>query len=137
MIVKGICTLLDLPFIDHRSNRLRLKRRPGKNAKYGKQDIFILASSVRPQFNKTVAMIENLLSYNWIACFIPSDDFNEPDERVTANKVVFSSFHRAKGRQRKIVFVLGFDQTYFRLEQNQELWYRCPNNLYVACTRAS
>ena len=59
------------------------------------------------------------------------------DERVIDGKVVFSTFHTVKGRQRKYVFVVGFDQSYFSVYGRQLSLQDCPNTLYVACTRAT
>jgi hypothetical protein len=53
-------------------------------------------------------------------------------------KVVFSSVHQSKGRQRPLVFVFGFDQTYFDIFDRDNVMPRteCPDLLYVAATRA-
>lgn len=141
LIARNICEMLDLSFhLPSKTTHTHFfrRRRPGKNAKYSEQDIFILAQSVK-HTNSIVAMIESNLAYNGISCYLPSSDENEVDERVTAHKVVFSSFCRAKGRQRKIVYVLGFDQTHFRFKSDVDPseWTECQNDLYVACTRAS
>jgi hypothetical protein len=58
------------------------------------------------------------------------------DERVIDGKIVFSTFHTVKGRQRKYVFVVGFDQGYFYTARSIPKDV-CPNTLYVACTRAT
>jgi hypothetical protein len=41
-----------------------------------------------------------------------------------------------KGRQRPFVFVLGFDSSYIGMIRKREM-DKCPNTMYVACTRAS
>ena len=58
------------------------------------------------------------------------------DDRVIGGKVVFSTFHCVKGRQRKYVFVLGFDNSYHRFFARNKPEDECPNALYVASTRA-
>ena len=50
--------------------------------------------------------------------------------------VVFSSFHASKGRERKYVYVLGFEANYFRYFARDSKPHICPNTLYVAATRA-
>ncbi len=52
------------------------------------------------------------------------------------NKVVASTFHSAKGRERSLVIVMGFDASYFQYYAVGERQDRCPNALYVALTRA-
>jgi hypothetical protein len=59
------------------------------------------------------------------------------DEKVIDGKCVFSTFHTVKGRQRKHVFVLGFDRSYFSIYARNMPTDVCPNTLYVACTRAT
>ena len=58
------------------------------------------------------------------------------DDDLIKNKVVFSSFHQTKGLERKVVFVFGFDKSYFTFYDPDHPWYHCPNVLYVALTRA-
>lgn len=51
---------------------------------------------------------------------------------------MFSTFHSSKGRQRPYVFVLGFDNDYYkRFARNESDTSKCPNVFYVATTRAS
>jgi hypothetical protein len=58
------------------------------------------------------------------------------DEKVIEGKVVFSTFHSVKGRQRKYVFIVGFDNSYYYKAKlaSREI---CPNTLYVGATRAT
>lgn len=98
-------------------------------------DVFILGKSVRSENNIT-RMLENLLVANNIPCYIPNgDNKDELDTRVIQNKVVFSTFHAAKGRQRPNVIVVGFDNSHFHFQDKDTT--TCPNELYVACTRAT
>jgi len=96
------------------------------------QDIFILNASVK---TSNVRKLENKLVMENIPCFVPNYESEKLDERVIAGKIVFSTFHSVKGRQRPFVFILGFDNTYFtyyarNLESNE-----CPNTLYVGASR--
>ena len=52
------------------------------------------------------------------------------------NKLVFSTFHQAKGLERKIVIVFNFDGSYFKYFKKNSNPYECSNELYVAVTRA-
>jgi len=49
---------------------------------------------------------------------------------------VFSTFHSVKGRQRKYVFIVGFDNSYYFKAKNASKEI-CPNTLYVGSTRAT
>ena len=98
-------------------------------------DFFVLGSSVKGA-NSNIRRMENALTENNIPCHVPMVETDAPDERVIEGKVVFSTFHTVKGRQRKYVFIVGFDQGYFYNARNLDKT-RCPNTLYVAATRAT
>lgn len=99
-------------------------------------DIFILAGSIKG-LNSHVRRLENILVENNIPCHIPTMEQDKLDERVISGKIVFSTFHTVKGRQRKYVFVVGFDQSYFQMMGFNLDPKICPNTLYVGCTRAT
>ncbi len=109
-------------------NRLLLSCNP--------DDIFILGASVKGA-NSSIRKMENALVSNGIPCFVPSFETDAIDDKVIRNKIVFSTFHSVKGRQRKYVFVLGFDQGYMRFYGKHLQQNLCPSTLYVACTRAT
>ena len=100
-------------------------------------EIFVLAASVKG-LNSNVRKMENALVDQNIPCHVPMFETDKLDERVIEGKIVFSTFHCAKGRQRKYVFIVGFDNNYFTqfartlIDKSQ-----CPNTLYVGCTRAT
>ena len=96
--------------------------------------IFILAASTKSKF---VRKIENFLVERGIPCYVSIQDGEMPDERISNGKVVFTTFHCVKGRERKHVFVVGFDHTYFPYYAPELPTDQCPNTLYVACTRAT
>jgi len=98
-------------------------------------DIFVLGGSVRGA-NSNIRKIENILVENNIPCYIPMFD-QDKDDRVVDGKIVFSTFHAVKGRQRKHVFIVGFDQGYFHYIARTADPNVCPNTLYVAATRAT
>jgi len=99
-------------------------------------DIFILGASVKGT-NSNVRKMENALVERGIPCHVPMLENDSMDERVIRGKVVFSTFHSVKGRQRKYVFIMGFDQGYFAHYARNLPEDRCPNTLYVGCTRAT
>lgn len=99
-------------------------------------DIFILGASVKGP-NSAVRKMENVLVSRGIPCHVPMFESDNVDEKVIQKKLVFSTFHSVKGRQRKYVFVLGFDQGYMRFYGRNLPQDQCPSTLYVACTRAT
>lgn len=103
----------------------------GENA----SDIFILSGSIKGTTSH-IRHLENMLTENGIPCHVPMFETDIADERVIDGKIVFSTFHTVKGRQRKYVFVVGFDQGYFYTARDIPTDV-CPNTLYVACTRAT
>jgi hypothetical protein len=99
-------------------------------------DIFVLGASVKG-VNSSIRKIENALVSNGVQCYVPMLENDKIDERTIKGKVVFSTFHCVKGRQRKFVFVVGFDNYYFSRYGRTLDRSVCPNTLYVGCTRAT
>ena len=98
-------------------------------------DIFVLGPSVKGE-RSNIRKLENMLVEKDIPCHVPMLESSDIDQRVIEGKVVFSTFHSVKGRQRKYVFVVGFDHSYFKFYARNLPRDKCPNTLYVACTRA-
>lgn len=97
-------------------------------------DIFVLAGSVKST-NNYITQIENALVEAGIPCHVPMlENSDNIDDDVIKGKVVFSTFHTSKGRQREYVFVLGFNTDYQTKFSSDPT--KCPNTLYVATTRA-
>ena len=69
-------------------------------------DIFVLGGSVKSA-NSNIRKIENALVSRGIPCHVPMLEAEKIDDRVINGKVVFSTFHSVKGRQRKYVFIVG------------------------------
>ena len=105
---------------------------------YTYEDIFILAPTVKSKNDKApLTKLENKLVELNIPCFVSSDSENRLNEDVIKGKIVFSTFHQSKGRERAIVFVCSFDEAwydYFGKGVDRDI---CPNVLYVAATRAT
>lgn len=101
------------------------------------EDFFVLGGSVKGP-NSVIRRIENALVSANIPCHVPMmENSDNIDEEVIKGKIVFSSFHTSKGRQRPYVFVVGFDHSYFKVIARTLDPLSCPNTLYVATTRAS
>ena len=107
-----------------------------KNGLAKPSDFFILGGSVKGE-NSAIRKMENTLVEHNIPCHVPMFETDKIDERVIDGKIVFSTFHSVKGRQRKYVFVMGFDKNYFNYFARNLCHKKCPNTLYVACTRAT
>lgn len=101
---------------------------------YTPNDIFVLAPSVKTA-GSNIRKMENYLVEHGIPAHVPMFETDKIDKRVMEGKVVFSTFHSVKGRERKIVIVVGFDQSYFRFYGTNIDVAECPNTLYVATTR--
>ena len=99
-------------------------------------EIFVLGGSVKGA-NSNIRRLENTLVEKEIPCHVPMLEGDKIDDRVIDGKVVFSTFHSVKGRQRKYVFIVGFDNAYFRFNARTLPRDICPNTLYVAATRGT
>jgi len=99
-------------------------------------DFFILGASVKSS-KSVVRKMENVLVSQGIPCYVPMMENENIDDRVIDGKIVFSTFHSVKGRQRPYVFIVGFDNSYFEYYARTLQTNRCPNTLYVGATRAS
>jgi hypothetical protein len=103
---------------------------------YKPSDIFVLSPSIKST-NNPVKKLENKLVDADIPVYFARSDEDGLDENVIKGKVAFTTFHQAKGRERKIVFVFGFDDSYFKYHAKDKDPTLCPPELYVAVTRAS
>ena len=104
------------------------------------EDIFILAPSIKNCSAVLIKELENALVSAGILCFVPTSEDAKLDERVIKDKVVFTTIHQSKGRERAFVVVYGFDASYYKIFKEKDIHTTtkiCPNLLYVAATRAS
>ena len=105
------------------------------NAGYKPEDIFVLCPSFKSKKLNPVKLLENELTKSNIPCYISLD--TKLDDNSIKNKVVFTTFHQSKGRERKIVIIYNFDSSYFDFYNKTAPKYKCPASFYVAITRAS
>lgn len=102
---------------------------------YRPDDIFVLCPSVK---NATPCRtLENELVSIGYPCYVPIDDSSKIDDSIIEGKVVFTTFHQSKGRERPVVIIYGFDDSYFKYFAKDEDPFTCPSTLYVAISRAS
>lgn len=95
----------------------------------GANSLFILCPSVRVNGLHPIKRLENALVAAGVPCYFAVSDFGSIDGRIAEGKVVFSTFHQSKGRERDNVIVFGFDEATAPTAV-------CPSQLYVALTRA-
>jgi hypothetical protein len=111
------------------------------DAGYAPQDIFVLAPSIKSD-RGPAHHLENALVRCGIPCYAsPGSEDAAPDQDVIAGKVAFCTFHQAKGLERPVVLVLGFDDSYVEFyckcpRQRLAAQSECPNPMYVALSRA-
>jgi nucleoside-triphosphatase THEP1 len=98
---------------------------------YDAGDVFVLSASVRSKNARNpIKMLENSLCKRGVRCYVSSSD-DRLNSSIIEGKVVFTTFHACKGRERKLVVVVGFDSGY------HEFYARNGgiNPLYVALSR--
>lgn len=98
-------------------------------------NMFVIAPSLRSA--KTPArQFANMLTKQGIPIYVPVNDNEQINVDVLKGKVIFSTIHQAKGLECDTVILYGFDDSYFKyFKKNSPDWI-CPNEMYVACTRA-
>lgn len=100
-------------------------------------EIFILAPTIKAK--TSIWKLENRIKEfygNKVPIFVPTGDDTKLDDEILNGKLIFSTFHQSKGLERTAVMVLGFDSSYFEFYKKDVNPNICPNELYVATTRA-
>lgn len=111
---------------------------------YTADDIFILAPSVKiklgNQYSRSPAqvLVEELINHQPpIRVFVPNSDDAAITNEDIKGKIVFCTYHKVKGLERKVIIVLGADASYFKYYAKDADPAVCPNPLYVALTRSA
>lgn len=108
---------------------------------YRPGDIFVLAPKVGVRRGHPLKRLENWIKTGLpgVDVFVPVSDEDRMDADVIRNKLTLTTFHQSKGLERKVVYVFSFDASYLAYYKRD--WCprvrACPNELYVACTRAT
>ena len=98
-------------------------------------DVFVLCPSLMKKTpGKT---LEHALVRRRFPVYYPTSEDRELRPETMCNKIVFSTLNQAKGRERRVCIVYGFDETYFKFYDQDGPRDQCPNLLYVAVTRGS
>jgi hypothetical protein len=98
------------------------------------EDIFILSPSIKSE--SPYKKLENFLVAHGLKCMTPISDDAKLDDKIISNKIVFTTYHQAKGRERKVVILYSFDNSQFKYYLRDSDPKICPNILYVGATRA-
>jgi len=102
--------------------------------KYKPEDIFVIAPTIKSTDNP-IKRLENKLVENGIPVYYSRQEEEGLNEEIIAGKVIFTTYHQSKGRERKIVLVFGFDASYFKFFGRDKDTHICPEELYVAVSR--
>lgn len=104
---------------------------------YTYNDIFIIAPSLHSELSP-VKTFANILAIKYnLPIFMPSNDTDKIDSKLSQNKIVFATFHQLKGLERKCGIVFGFDNSYFHYYNTDCDKTVCPDEIYTGLTRIS
>ena len=141
-----IKTIKNGPQVDYYiSNPFKVYKKIGKQLvdliksnKILPSDIFVLIPSLKT-IESPYKKLENYFVKHGLKCVTPISDDTKLDDKVISNKIVFTTYHQAKGRERKIVILYNFDNSYMEYYNKENIINSriCPNILYVGATRAS
>ncbi|KAJ4854773.1 uncharacterized protein T069G_10331 [Trichoderma breve] len=102
---------------------------------YGAENSAIIAPSVRK--NRPLIKLANILSQEYgIPVAQPIDYDSSVDEKILDGKLSISTIHGFKGRERDLVILLEIDTSFFRYLGRDLPDNTCPNEVFVALTRA-
>lgn len=102
---------------------------------HGAKNSAILAPYVR-QSGPLQKLINRLSEKYHIPIAVPMDDDTSLDDRVISGKMCLSTIHQFKGSERDLVILFGMDSSFFDYVGRSLPDDRCPNEVFVALTRA-
>ncbi|SPJ83862.1 uncharacterized protein FTOL_10378 [Fusarium torulosum] len=103
--------------------------------RYGPENCVIIAPSIRTK--GPLQPLTNTLAQTYrIPISVPTDDEAPLDDQVINGKMCISTIHQFKGRERALVILLGIDSSYFKYFGRDLPDDKCPNEAFVALTRA-
>ncbi|KAJ4318212.1 hypothetical protein N0V84_006968 [Fusarium piperis] len=107
--------------------------------RYGAEKTAILSPSVHRRGLKQgpLQRVVNMLSTkNGVPIHVPPNEEVALDDKVIDGKLCVSTTHKFKGNERDLVIVFGADASYFKSLGRHLPDDRCPNETFVALTRA-
>lgn len=123
--------LIPFYYIVNTHNPIILYNTVFRNLNTAFDEIFVLGTTLGNE-NTPITKFANELTRNGVDIF-RANGCERLEEDTMRGKVCISSFHQTKGMERDVVIVFGFDESYY---YNREPTQECPNELYVAATRA-
>ncbi|KAH6608360.1 hypothetical protein Trco_001706 [Trichoderma cornu-damae] len=103
---------------------------------HGASNSTIIAPHIRN--SKSVQDLVNILATKYrMPISVPIDDEAPLKDKVTDGKLCVSTIHQFKGSERDLVILFGIDSSFFRYFGRGLLDDRCPNEIFVALTRAA
>lgn len=103
--------------------------------RYGPERTAVLAPSVAR--SDVVSRFTNLLSSVYkFGVADPTSEEGPLDDLVLEGKISVSTYHQFKGKERDLVIVYGVDASYFKYYGRDLPVDICPNEIFVALTRA-
>ncbi|KAL7807276.1 P-loop containing nucleoside triphosphate hydrolase protein [Trichoderma gracile] len=103
--------------------------------RHGAKNTAIIAPTIRN--NKPLRNLANMLVEKFgVPIAEPIDDEGPLKDDIIKGKMCISTIHQFKGRERDLVIVLGIDASFFRYAGRHLPDDRCPNEAFVALTRA-
>ncbi|RSL56770.1 hypothetical protein CEP54_008652 [Fusarium duplospermum] len=106
---------------------------------YGAENTAILSPSVRQHGLKQgpLQKVVNILSKRYgVPIHVPPNEEASLKDKVIDGKLCVSTIHQFKGNERDLVIVFGTDASYFKKLGRHLPDDRCPNETFVALTRA-
>ncbi|KAF4470472.1 p-loop containing nucleoside triphosphate hydrolase [Fusarium albosuccineum] len=102
---------------------------------YGAKNTAIIAPRIRN--NRPLSRLVNALSKTGVRIDVPRSDEAAPDHKVTRDKLRVSTIHQFKGSERDLIILFGIDSSFFKYIGRDLPDDRCPNEIFVAGTRAA
>ncbi|KAK1249536.1 hypothetical protein MKX07_003052 [Trichoderma sp. CBMAI-0711] len=102
---------------------------------YGAKNTAIIAPAIRN--NKPLKNLANVLVEKFrVPIAEPIDEDGPLNDDVIKGKLCISTIHQFKGRERDLVILSGMDASFFKYAGRHLPDDRCPNEAFVALTRA-
>ncbi|KAF5574447.1 p-loop containing protein [Fusarium pseudoanthophilum] len=103
--------------------------------RYKPENCVIIAPSIRTK--GPLQNLTNALAHVYgLPINVPPDEETPLDDVVINGKLCISTIHQFKGRERKLVILLGIDASYFQFFGRDLPDDSCPNEIFVALTRS-
>lgn len=100
--------------------------------------ILVLAPSIRSARSPVRDLANKIaLTYPSISCYIPTSDEETLSPTLLEGKLLFCTYHQAKGIEREAVLMFCFDTSYYKLYSRGGDQTTITNAQYVGATRSS